>query len=234
MFDHPQPRSIYSAPLVSSPTFVSRLPAFLRPARLDVVVATYKQDHWIDALLHGLAVQTRPDFRVIVVHDGPSKHAREAIADIGRRSSLRLVYAETPRRFKDWGHSSRAYALEHHVESPYVLFTNGDNYYVPRFVEFAMTPFDDPAVGVVLFDMVHSHERAESVPPGEYGYFKTEFQPFKCDMGAFVTRTDIARRVGFNHRHNTADASFIEEINADRLQHPFGIVKVDRVLFVHN
>jgi cellulose synthase/poly-beta-1,6-N-acetylglucosamine synthase-like glycosyltransferase len=233
-FDHRPLQSLYSAPAVSLRVAVSRIPALFQPVRLDIVVATYRQDHWLEALLYGLAVQTRKDFRVVVVHDGPSKRAREAVEEIGRRSALRLVYAETPRRFKDWGHSSRAHALEHHVDSPYVLFTNGDNYYVPRFVEFAMAPFENPAVGVVYFDMVHSHDRTESVPPGEYGYFRTEFQPFKCDIGAFITRTDIAKRVGFRHRHNVADAVFIEEINADRIQHPFEIVKVDRVLFVHN
>jgi glycosyltransferase involved in cell wall biosynthesis len=215
-------------------TSVSRLSNLLQSTRLDIVVATYNQEHWIDVLLHGLAVQTRTDFRIVVVHDGPSVQARKAVADIGRRTALRLVYAETPRRFKDWGHSLRAFALERLVESPYVLFTNGDNYYVPRFVEFAMAPFDDPAVGVAYFDMVHSHDRPDSLPPGDYGYFKTAFEPFKCDLGAFITRTDIARRVGFVHRHNTADAAFIEEINADRLRHPFEIVKVHRVLFVHN
>lgn len=207
---------------------------FQGPAALDIVVATYHQHAWLEALLYGLAVQTRQDFRVIVIHDGPSRATRDAVEEIVGRTRLRAIYAESPQRFKDWGHSLRAWALRELVEAPHVLFTNGDNYYVPRFVEFAMAPFENDSVGVAYFDMVHSHDRADSIPPGDYGYFRTEFLPFKCDMGAFAVRTDIARRVGFNHRENTADARFIEEINADRETHPFDIVKVERVLFVHN
>ncbi len=207
---------------------------FQGPAALDIVVATYHQPAWLETLLYGLAVQTRRDFRVIVVHDGPSAATRATITEIASRTRLRIVYAETPRRFNDWGHSLRAWALRELVEAPRVLFTNGDNYYVPRFVEFAMQPFEEPTVGVALFDMVHSHDRADAQPPGDYGYLKTEFLPCKCDIGAFIVRTDIARRVGFNHRHNTADAAFIEEINSDRLASPFAVVKIDRVLFVHN
>jgi hypothetical protein len=201
---------------------------------MDIVVSTHRQESWLDALLHGLAVQTRKDFRVIVVHDGVSPRTREITDEIRRRTGLDIAYAETARRFKDWGHSLRAMALQQYVEAPHVLFTNGDNYYVPRFVEYALEPFRDPDVGVVHFNMVHSHVRAESVPPGDYGFFRTEFAPFKCDIGAFITRTDIAKCVGFNHRHSVADAAFIEEIHAYRERHPFQIVKVEKILFVHN
>jgi len=219
---------------VNLPAQASDDPCGVPPCLLDIVVATYEQKFWIDTLLNALAVQTRRDFRVIVVHDGPSFRSRATVDDLRRHTALDIVYAETPERHHDWGHSPRAHALASLVSSPCVLFTNADNYYVPRFAEFALEPFDDPAVGVVNFDMVHSHTREESMPPGPYGYFKTQFLPCQCDMGAFITRTDIARAVGFNHRHNEADAAFIGEINAYRRTRPFSIVKVDRVLFVHN
>ncbi|MEW5981238.1 MAG: glycosyltransferase [Acidobacteriota bacterium] len=202
--------------------------------RLDIVVSTYEQPFWIDTLLSSLAVQSRNDFRVVIVHDGPSTASRKRVNLLRRWTGLDILYAETPVRHHDWGHSPRAFALATIVSSPLVLFTNADNYYVPIFVETALPPFDDPDVGVVFFDMLHSHAREENVPPGPYGYFRTRFESCQCDLGAFVTRTDIARAVGFNHRHNEADAAFIEEVKAYRQHRPFAIEKIDRVLFVHN
>ncbi len=202
---------------------------------LDIVVATFNQERELPCLLHSLACQTRRDFNVLVYHDGPGAAGQKAgIEEIGRKTGLNLGWCESGLRFNDWGHSLRAQALKNFVMAPCVLFTNGDNYYVPKFVEYALAPLADERVGVVHFDCVHSHDHPANVPPGDYGFFSSRFEPYGCDIGAMIVRTSIAKAVGWNHFNRDADARFIGEILDYRRANPFDIVKVDKALMVHN
>src|SRR5689334_8104431 len=64
--------------------------------RLTVVVATYQQDPALDCLLKSLACQTLQNFRILVIHDGPSATAR-SIADATASARPGLIeYIETP------------------------------------------------------------------------------------------------------------------------------------------
>lgn len=201
---------------------------------LDIVVSTYNQRNELPCLLYSLACQTRKDFRVLVFHDGIDvNNQQEEVMSIAKKTELKLLWFNTLHRYADWGHSLRKLALEQYVENPFVLFTNGDNYYMPKMVEWSIGMMENQ-IGVLYFDCVHSHNHPINTPLGEYGYFKSEFRPCGCDIGAMIIRTDIAKAVGWNHTNRDADAEFIREILEYQKTNDFKIVKVDKVLFVHN
>jgi hypothetical protein len=79
--------------------------------------------------------------------------------------------------------------------------------------------------------MVHSHDQGF----GTYSTLNTDFIGYRCDIGSFIVRSDIAYDVGFNRRDFNADAFFINEINEYRKVYKiFDIKKIDKYLMTHN
>jgi hypothetical protein len=107
----------------------------------------------------------------------------------------------------------------------YILMSNDDNYYVPRFVEFMLNAVDQRA-GIIYCDTVHSH--------CDYDYHHSELKENHIDMGAFMVRADVAKSVGFNHDHFSADGTYAEECMRRCNIKSLRAVKVKKPLFVHN
>lgn len=202
---------------------------------LDILTVTYNQEKELPCFLHSLNCQTRRDFRVVVMHDGIPVDT-DKFWMMGSDTELKIERALLSDRRNDWGHTLRATMLSMYLENPYVLLTNADNYYMPRFVEYMLKRFeDDKEVGVVYCNAVHSHPHPNNNPSHmDYGVFQANFAPCQCDIGEIIVRSDIARAVGFKHRHRDADASWIQDILDYQKEHYFKIVKESRTLFVHN
>jgi hypothetical protein len=100
--------------------------------------------------------------------------------------------------------------------------TGDDNYYVPTFVkELKGAVKDSP--GMVYWDMVHSHY--------DYQLFICSPGFNQIDIGAFATRSDLAKQIKLNTSY-AADGEFVEEF---KLKFPSEkIVKINKVLYVHN
>ncbi|SAK56009.1 hypothetical protein AWB77_01676 [Caballeronia fortuita] len=112
------------------------------------------------------------------------------------------------------------------------LLTNGDNYYCPIFIETmlaAAAPLDVP---VVMCDMIHSHENAGCRRQPAYSFFETRPERRSIDIGCFIARTELAKRVGFRDKTHDGDATYFEDVLA--LGEIKQVRKVSQVLFVHN
>jgi hypothetical protein len=144
----------------------------------------------------------------------------------------RISFYSTPIRYNDYGHSLRSIGIQKFLGgSDFVLLTNGDNYYCPKFVE-EMLGAAEQGADFVYCDMVHSHYRIDSSSGSNYGFFATELKYTKIDVGSFIVRSSIAESVGFRNRHHDADWDYVSDIlkNFPSLK----IVKIPKVLFVHN
>ena len=106
-----------------------------------------------------------------------------------------------------------------------ILITNDDNFYVRTFVDKMLTGMTK-AVGMVYCDMLHSYF--------DYNVFKTNPKLCGIDMGAFVVRADIAKKVGFNSVKLEADGIYCEEVVKYCKENNYRVLKIDRVLFIHN
>ena len=190
--------------------------------RLTIVVATYQQELALDCLLKSLVCQTLQNFKVLVIHDGPSQTTPSIVSACSRERPGMFEYLETPNRFNDFGHSLRAVGIDK-SSTEFILLTNGDNYYSPRFVEFMFEAIDKHGLDIAFCDMIHSYT---------YGLLRT--RPFRnyIDVGCFIAKTAAAKSVGFRDKSFSGDATYFEDL-LNNLPAPV-VGKVAKVLMVHN
>jgi len=198
---------------------------------IEIICSAYRRPGLLRVLIQSFLNQEVDNWNLQVFHDGPDDDFNAVERDFSGQGPIGFWRSDN--RFNDYGHSLRAFGLERST-GDYVLITNDDNYYVPsclRFVNGAIAALNPD---IVLFDMVHSHK----FPGGRFqlGYqtFETCMRMGGIDMGAAVVRGDIARRVGFRSRELEADAHYFEDINNSATYDGLLVVKIPRVLFVHN
>lgn len=203
----------------------------MQPVRLSIVVVSYRQPMALQCLLSSLACQVVQNFEVLVYHDGPHPETR-AVAERFAAASDRFRYHETEVRHNDWGHSLRALGLAA-ARGEYLLITNGDNYYVPRFTEFVWEAVERTDPDMVLWDLVHSYSSPGRRTLRCYTPFRVFPARYMIDIAAVMVRTALARRVGFTDRSHSADAVWVERL-LGLGDAPLRIVKVEKTLAVHN
>lgn len=199
--------------------------------RLTIVAVTYRQVDPLLVFLNCLNCQTLLTFKVHVLHDGDHDESREVLETFKQTSRFPLEVTFTEQRFNDWGHSLRAIGLQS-VDTDFVLLTNADNYYVPRFVEFAFDAIDANDLDLLHWDMVHSHDNPGRRQQRSYCAFETSPQPSYMDIGAFMAKSAVSQWVGFNHRSMAADGIHIADLMASGKIARAGHLK--KILLVHN
>jgi len=219
--------------------------------RFGIIAVTYGE-YFKESFLQSILEQTYKNFDLHIYHDGKDFMGLESqLLDYSLKDLAigNLFWHNTEKRMNQFGHDLRDLGIKEQADKyEWLIITNCDNYYVPKFLEelnmmvnhFGIDRGVDqnynyflPA-GVVLFDYVHSHNRVDSSSGGTYGFMNNQFRPSICDIGAFAVRSDIALEVGFNRRDHDADGGFIQEILDLQPTKSFGIVKLPKVLFIHN
>ncbi|MGD0341565.1 MAG: glycosyltransferase family A protein [Bacteroidales bacterium] len=193
--------------------------------KLHIICAAYKRPIPLRIMIDCFIIQTNPNWQMYVIHDGPTpEDIRHAIAF---RDDPRITMIETEEVHGSWGHPNRKLMLEKLPcnSEDFVLITNDDNYYVPRFVEVFLAQINNH-VGFVFCDTVHSYMI--------YDVLHTEVKECSIDMGSFIVRLDIAKKVGFQHMHETADGTYAEECAMECTANNLRIVGIRKALYVHN
>jgi hypothetical protein len=149
-----------------------------------------------------------------------------------RGLSDRFFYRESEVRYNDWGHSLRALGIKE-ARAEFLHITNGDNYYVPRFTEFAFEAIDAGRLDIALWDLVHSYSSPRRQTLRCYTPFRVYPAKYMVDIAAIIVRTSFAQRVGFHDRSHSGDASYVDRLL--RLPEPaIKVGKVEKTLAVHN
>jgi len=203
-----------------------------RAAVLEVLCVAYRRYGPLKVLVQSWLNQTAPNWRLKVYHDGPDAEFDRIMGEFAREAGPRVSYFHSEQRFNDYGHSLRQLALQD-AGGDYVLLTNDDNYYVPRFLEFLTGAIASTQADVVMFDMVHSHDRPGCRPLPAYSYFQTQYSRGNIDMGAAVVKTELARAAGFRDKSHDGDATYFEDVARAR-GGALSVCKISRTLFVHN
>ena len=197
---------------------------------LEIIVTAFQRPNLLRTLLSSLYAQTLSNMNIRVIHDGYDSECKKIVeAFLGLNTQIELSYSYTQMRHNDYGHSLRQIGLER-SSAEYTLITNDDNYYTPNFVQEMIGEARKSESDVVYCDMVHSHIRYDQPNPIGYQAFITKPHINYIDMGSFIFRTDLGKKVGFKSRSFEADGVFFEELknNTER------ITKVKKILFVHN
>lgn len=206
--------------------------ALARHMPLTIYVVSYRRYTQIACLIHSLQAQTMPAFHLVILHDGPDFEMLQLLSKLSRETALSFEFRFSRVRHNDYGHSLRAEAIQV-CDTDYILLTNDDNYYVPKFAELMLTAATRHDLDMVLCDMVHSHDRPGGRPVGSYAAFPTHPSAGNVDIGCFITRTERAKRVGFRDKRSIGDATYVTDLMAlgpDLMRW----AKVEKILFVHN
>lgn len=201
---------------------------------LAVIVRAYQRYAQIPVLVHSFLCQTNQDWSMYIVHDGPDERHEDVIAPFAD-AHANIHYFQSDKRYNDWGHSLTHWALTELVQDEsHVLMTNDDNYYVPVFVQYMSWALERaPDAVMVAYDCIHDRAGHHNHNKNCYGFFTSYFEPYRIDLGGFITNTAIAREVGFNSRINEADAVFLTDV-LKAYPDPKRYVKLNHALFVHN
>ena len=192
--------------------------------KIHVLVVAYERDISLGILISSFILQTNPNWVLYIVHDG--KAPKKVMKIINSYSDHRVMFIETDKHNGHHGHINRGIYLQKLPTcDDFVLLTNDDNYYVPEFVERMLYEASND-IGIVYCDTVHSHY--------EYNTNFSVLRENGIDMGAFIVRLDIAKKVGFNYTHFSADGKYAEECHKECTRNNLRVIRIPKCLFVHN
>jgi hypothetical protein len=193
--------------------------------KLHIICTVFKKVTPMGRLIYDMILQSNPNWFMHVIHDG--KAPQELIDLIDSFKEPRIDFRETPQINGFWGFPNRKLMVQEVQSEPqdFILCTNDDNQYLQVFVEYFLNACQ-PDVGFVYCDTIHNYMG--------YDILKTEVRSCHIDMGSFIVRSDVAKKVGFNHQHEQADGSYAEECAAECRARGLRIVYIPKCLFVHN
>ena len=198
----------------------------IRSRILHIIIVAYQRAVPLRIMIDCILIQSYSQWQIHIIHDGPAPKEVKDVVD--SYNDARIQYYETPTVNGAWGHPNRKIALKqlslNHRD--YVLITNDDNYYVPDFIRIFMNECRNEFVGFVYCNTVHSYEK--------YNLFVSKVKENCIDMGSFIVKLDVAKRVGFNHTHLSADGKYAEDCANYCKRRRLRIVHVEKPLFVHN
>ncbi len=149
-------------------------------------------------------LQTRPDFKVRMLHDGPATKVHGGNIQL---PNLDISYISTPIRTGKWGAYNRANYLER-VDTEFVFFCCLDDQITPKFVEMVLAEFEaNPNLDIVMFNLSHWHYQYNPIPLGTYPAVN------KADWCSGVVRTSVAKAAGINYPEEYAcDGLFWQDV----------------------
>lgn len=193
--------------------------------KLKIICVAYERPIAMRGLIDCFLLQTNPNWELTIIHDG--KASQNVWNTVNLYNDNRIVFSETEQRNQQFGHPNRKMMIEKLIESnvDFVLITNDDNYYVPVFVEY-MSGMISPNVGMIYCDSVHSHF--------QYIHHKTCVMVDHIDIGSFIVRIDIAKRIGFTGTTFNADGVYAMQCANLCKVHGLRVIYIPKPLFVHN
>lgn len=189
--------------------------------KLDIIIVAYNRPNELKTIINCFKSQTNQNFKVTIIHDGPNDQLYKELLNENYLTD-QYKFITTENRANEFGHNLRDLGLKKYVDLEWVLLTNDDNYYCPVFVDKVLKEIN--YYDVICFNMIHSHQN--------YSPFKSEFKYCGIDIGSFIVKSEIAKKVGFNHRDFCADGRFVEEIK--NFYPNLKIKYLPEYLFIHN
>jgi GT2 family glycosyltransferase len=192
---------------------------------LHVIVVAYNRPMDLKRLIFDFLLQSVGNWKLHIVHDGPM--LKEAVNFIKDLKDDRISLVITPKVNGFWGHPNRAMMLEtiEGEDDDFVLITNDDNQYVKDFVKQFGKKCNKHS-GMVYCNTVHNYL--------DYNVLNTEVKVGSIDMGSFIVRLELAKKVGFIHTVEVADGMYAEECAAECRRRKLMIVRINKPLFIHN
>lgn len=139
-------------------------------AKIHAIAVAFQKFGELKVFVQSWLNQTHSNWLLTVIHDGPDEEFDAIMQEYKRQAPDKIEYYATKTRFNDYGHSLRELGLGD-IKGEYVLLTNADNYFIPKAVEFLNAALTQNQPDVVMFDMVHSHDRPGGRDLPAYSFF---------------------------------------------------------------
>ena len=149
---------------------------------LHVIVVCYKRFGEMKILLQSWINQSDQDWVMTIIHDGQSTEFDQIVQEYKSISSGKIMSFSTNIRYDDYGHTLRSLGLECSA-AKYTLITNGDNYFIPKTVQYLKEK-----------------------------YMSFLLEEYKIDMSSAIVKTEISRAVGINSIDHGADQQYYSDI----------------------
>jgi glycosyltransferase involved in cell wall biosynthesis len=192
--------------------------------RIEFIVPAYLRVNHLITMIGSLMAQSNPNWTCHVVADCPPDEIQDAIRNVIQFfNDDRIKLTILPERKNDWGHTPRQYGLDNATEE-WVVMTGEDNYYVPEFVDIMLK--ESQYHHFVYCDMVHNWVNKE------YITLTSKLELGKIDIGSFMTKTNMAKKIKLKNDQEWADWFFVEDFKKKYTIAKYK--KVNRILYVHN
>ena len=199
---------------------------------ITIVVAAYQRYLHLPILIHSFLTQTNQNWKMVILHDGPDSDHHKIVEPFIKTYS-NITYHQSSERFNDWGYSLREWAMNEFVDTPWILNTNDDNYYVPIFLQECCSYIDkDPSLDFIMYDCLMNtlteNSKNQSFYETQYSFPKLGY----IDIGSFIVKSDLIKDIGLNTKTAISDGLLVEDIIN---KHPnLNLHKLNKTLFVHN
>jgi hypothetical protein len=195
---------------------------------IHVLCFAYERHIPLRILIDSFVLQTYSNWNLKVIHDGPASDS--VLSTLQLYSDPRIKYIIPPIQLGKWGNDHRKYFLDklEADDNDFVLLTNDDNYYVPRFIELITKELEaNTNVGIIYCDTVHNH----LVYSGQV----SEIEVGKIDGGCILVKADIAKKIGYvNVDLGHADGLYALDCAKYCKDNNYNIIHLSKFLFVHN
>lgn len=193
--------------------------------KIHVICTVFQRVMPIGRLIYDFLLQTNPNWTLNIIHDGPAY--QDLVLLVESFKDPRITFQSTPQVNGFWGFPNRRKMIQEIQGEPtdYILCTNDDNQYLQVFAEYFINQCNSD-VGMVYCNTLHSYMA--------YDVLHTEVRSHHIDMGSFIVRMDVAKKVGINHQHEQADGSYAEECATECTGRGLRIVQINKALYVHN
>jgi hypothetical protein len=194
--------------------------------KLHVIAVAFNRPTELKRLVYDFQTQTRPDWTLHVIHDGPPPDGIPQFFKGLKDPRVEFDFTKVVNGY--WGHPNRRMMLQEiqGEADDYVLITNDDNQYVMAFVEIMLLVCNG-TVGMVTCDTIHNYFK--------YDVLRTKIRVGNIDMGSFIVKLDVAKAVGFNHIDEVvADGIYAEECAAECTKRQLRVLGINKALFIHN
>jgi len=191
---------------------------------IEFIIPTYNRINHLMTIVCSLMAQSNPNWKAHIVGDCISNDNLEKVHSfLNMINDSRIRFTNLPERHNDWGHPPRQYGLDNATEE-WVIMTGEDNYYVPEFVDLMLSESEHQHF--VYCDLLHNWINKEYIP------IKSVLELGRIDIGSFMTKTNLAKKIKLDVTHEWADWFFVQEF-MNKFKHA-KMKKVNRILYVHN
>ena len=193
--------------------------------KLRFVVASYLNDehayrlNTLKCLIYSIVSQTYKNLEIFIHHDGPlnDESIKKEIEEIDER----ITFIVTEKRKGAWGFYDRRDVALMEPLSDWIVFTNDDNYYVPKFAEVMTFVVNEHKSEMIFCNLVHNGIN--------YTALDTELRIGGIDLGCYMLSSNIVKQVPWTDYVSSADG--IYALKAAKLTNA---IKIDNIMFVHN